>query len=198
MSRFENETEETEKLLNEKLVKVEQESREAIRELKELQSEKEKLVKELNERDEKMKLYEKESLVKISNLKRDCEEKIQTYVMETEKNKEVEMEILKADLEAQYITQLSDQETELNEVMIKSKELNEKLNQEISFLRNEKKHLEELYEEEKTESGALRLRIQLLSNGQQNQQMNLPVPGPLSSLGDQQKSKRPPQAVDFP
>jgi hypothetical protein len=200
MKLTENKTEYNERVLTEKLLKLEQESREATKEIDELRSEREKALKDLQEREEKMKLFEQESMAKVTNLRRENEEKMRALVLENEKSREVEREILRADLEAQYITQLSDHESEMSERVIKMKELNEKLNQELSVLRNEKRHLEELYEEEKTESGALRLRIQLLTNSQPQQQTqqqqqqsykmnNVPPPGP---------PKFPPQSVSSP
>jgi chromosome segregation ATPase len=153
-------------------------SEEMEREIENLRKEKERMIRELSEREDRMHANDRESTHQIDRMRSSYEEKIAAIVENHEKKREVELELLRADLEAEYITQLSDQETEMNEKLIQAKEMNEKLTREVNLLKKERTHFEELYEEEKTESGALRLRLQMLSNQSNQKQPSFSYPPP--------------------
>lgn len=160
--------------LNDQNIRLERELLVAQKEIELLRLDVERLSKEVDEKEEKRITAEREFSKQLVSVKHDFEEKVRILDSSNEKRREEEIDLLRADMEAQFITQLSDRETEMNHTITMLKELNEKLSREITILKNEKKHFEELYEEERTESGALRLRIQLLTSQQNSLQLPKP------------------------
>lgn len=178
--------------LNEQNIRLERELVVAQKELEILHFDKERLSKELEEKEEKWIVTERDLTKQLVSMKHEYEEKLRVLDSNHEKRKDTEMELLRADMEAHFITQLSDRETEMNDDITRYKELNDQLNREIAILKNEKIHYQGLYEEEKTESGALRLRIQLLSN-----QQNSSYPPPPLPAADPQKQTIKQARIDF-
>jgi chromosome segregation ATPase len=190
-----NKMEYEERIALDRILKLERDLQEAENKIENLIKEREQLMRELSEKEERMHANERESIGRIDRMKVSCEEKISALVESHEKKREIELELLRADLEADYITQLSDHETEMNDNLIQFKEINEKLTREVNQLRKEKTHFEELYEEEKTESGALRLRMQMISNQSNQNQPPLLNPPPAEGKADPHNSRIAPQSV---
>ena len=168
MKKYEAQIESNEKVLLEKIINLEKNFKDIEIERVELLRENERLVRQVNEKEETIKNNENLYHEKLKEFVSGYENKMNELHDNYENKNRANIELLKAEFGAELITQLSEKESEMSETISKFQEINEKLKSELAVVRNEKKHFEELYEEEKTECSALNLRIQILNQQSQN------------------------------